>query len=90
MRAADARGRVTDLSARARDAAQEAEALQDAPGAAGRQAAQTDTALREAQTTHHAATTALASAERHEAAAMAAARTAEQALYSGARVASAG
>ncbi len=81
MRAADARGRVTDLAARAREAARDVETLQDGPGAAARQAEQTEAGLREAQAAHHAAQSALASAERHETVAAAAARTAEHALY---------
>ncbi|MDT7953105.1 MAG: chromosome segregation protein SMC [Acetobacteraceae bacterium] len=81
MRAADARGRVTDLAARAQQAAVEAEALRGAPAAAAAQAQQSEAALRTALAAHGEAASALAAAERHEAAAAARARTAEQALY---------
>ncbi|MGI4796489.1 MAG: chromosome segregation SMC family protein [Janthinobacterium lividum] len=81
MRAADARGRVTDLRARAQVAAAEADELHGGPEAASRQAAQAAMALREAQAGHQAAATALAGAERQASVASDAARQAEQALY---------
>ena len=81
MRAADARGRVTDLQARAQNAAAEADELQGGPEAAARQAAQADATLREAQAAHQAAATVLATAERLDGSTATAARSAEQALY---------
>ncbi len=81
MRAADARGRVTDLQARARHAAAEADGLQAGPDAASRQAAQAEAGLREAQAAHRGTADALADAERQDGVASLAARAAEQALY---------
>ena len=81
MRARDAAGRVTDLTARAVEAEAEAARLAGAPEAAARQAEQTKAALRAAQTAQSAAAAALGAAERYEQDAAGAARAAEQALY---------
>ena len=81
MRAADARGRVVDLAARAREVGAEEATLRAGPDVVARQATEAAATLHAAQATQHDAAGALAAAERQLVGSIAGARLTEQALY---------
>jgi len=80
MRAADAAGRVTDLTARMAEAAAEHARLAAAPGQVARDAAAAQEALCISEAAHQAASTTLDTADRHAGAASHAAHAAGEAL----------